>query len=111
MVSPIKRLERDISELPFTAGQFLGILIFALLSTFLWWWAFCGRLRRRRDEEERYERLFRRREDMQHHIDWCKNRGERKQARELEQEARKLDAELEVQERKLARISGTSLSR
>mmetsp|Transcript_20236 Transcript_20236/g.61430 ORF Transcript_20236/g.61430 Transcript_20236/m.61430 type:complete len:142 (-) Transcript_20236:302-727(-) len=69
-------LAEEIAELPFTAGQLLGLIGFALLSTFLWWWAFCGRLKERRSQEGAYERLFQRRETIQHHIDWMKRRGE-----------------------------------
>mmetsp|Transcript_20237 Transcript_20237/g.61433 ORF Transcript_20237/g.61433 Transcript_20237/m.61433 type:complete len:114 (-) Transcript_20237:312-653(-) len=104
-------LAEEIAELPFTAGQLLGLIGFALLSTFLWWWAFCGRLKERRSQEGAYERLFQRRETIQHHIDWMKRRGEHKSARDLELEAQRVDEQLEEYERRLARITGQRLIR
>lgn len=104
-----KEIREEIAELPFTGLQFLSILSFALLSVYLWWYAVCGRLSTRRVAEQDYEALYKRREDVQHHIDWCRARNEHAEARALEGSAIKLDRKLEEYEERLARMTGRKL--
>eukprot|EP00742_Colponemidia_sp_Colp-10_P009456 GILJ01010312.1.p1 GENE.GILJ01010312.1~~GILJ01010312.1.p1 ORF type:complete len:104 (-),score=10.26 GILJ01010312.1:142-453(-) len=63
---------------------------------FLWprWRSYQKEQRMLEQIEDEYERLRSTRKSVLYHVDWAVERGERKEARELEEELDRIDAEL-----------------
>mmetsp|Transcript_28 Transcript_28/g.62 ORF Transcript_28/g.62 Transcript_28/m.62 type:complete len:124 (-) Transcript_28:326-697(-) len=81
-------------------GAYFGILIFCFNSFSLR--EAVRKYNARQEAEKKYDAAFKRREELQFHIDWAKSRGDHMEAKKLATQLEPMDKELDKLEEKLA---------